>query len=87
MGEVFRDRLDRSLANISKGREGKINVDDKRKFVGLDAYKQVLDSGVDVVILTTPPDFVRCISRPPWRPANTSSWKNPWPPMHPACGR
>ena len=57
MGEVFRDRLDRSLANISKGREGKINVDDKRKFVGLDAYKQVLDSGVDVVILTTPPGF------------------------------
>ena len=57
MGEVFRDRLDRSLANISKGREGKINVDEKRKFVGLDAYKQVLDSGVDVVILTTPPGF------------------------------
>ena len=32
-GRGVRDRLDRSLANISKGREGKINVDDKRKFV------------------------------------------------------
>ena len=28
MGEVFRAKLDRSLANISKGREGKINVDE-----------------------------------------------------------
>ena len=33
MGEVFRDKLDRSLANIRKGREGKINVDEKRKFI------------------------------------------------------
>ena len=57
MGEVFRDRLDRSLANISKGHAGKINVDEKRKFIGLDAYKKVLESGVDLVILTTPPGF------------------------------
>ena len=57
MGEVFRDRLDRSLASVSKGREGKINVDEKRKFIGLDAYEKVLDSGVDLVILTTPPGF------------------------------
>ncbi len=57
MGEVFRDRLDRSLRSVSKGREGKINVDEKRKFVGLDAYEKVLASGVDLVILTTPPGF------------------------------
>ena len=31
-------------------------VPDKR-FVGLDAYKQVIDSGVDVVIVATPPVF------------------------------
>ena len=37
----------------------------------MDAYKQVLDSGVDVDP-TIRPDFVRCIS-PPWKPANTSS--------------
>ncbi|MDP6034563.1 MAG: twin-arginine translocation signal domain-containing protein, partial [Verrucomicrobiota bacterium] len=42
MGEVFRDRLDRSLASVSKGRESKINVDEKRKFIGLDAYEKVL---------------------------------------------
>ena len=57
MGEVFRDRLDRSLANISKGREGKINVDDKRKFVGRDAYKHGLDSCVDAANRSTPSRF------------------------------
>ena len=57
MGEVFRDRLDRSLRSVSKGRESKVNVDEKRKFVGLNAYEKVLDSGVDLVILTTPPGF------------------------------
>ncbi|HCU86406.1 MAG TPA: oxidoreductase, partial [Verrucomicrobiales bacterium] len=57
MGDVFKQNLDRSLANVSRGRAGKINVDDKRKFVGLDAYAKVLESGVDLVILTTPPGF------------------------------
>ena len=30
---------------------------DDRCFVGFDAYKQVIDSGVDVVLLATPPGF------------------------------
>ena len=34
-----------------------VNVDPKRKFIGLDAYQKVLESGVDLVILTTPPGF------------------------------
>ena len=32
-------------------------VDDDHIFSGFDAYKKVIDSGVDVVILTTPPHF------------------------------
>jgi len=32
-------------------------VPDDRAFVGFDAYKQVLDSGVDVVLLAAPPGF------------------------------
>ena len=35
----------------------KIDVSPERQFVGFDAYKQVLESGVDVVLLTTPPHF------------------------------
>jgi predicted dehydrogenase len=58
MGDAFRDRLDKSLATLQKDDEiaGKIDVKD-RCFVGFDAYKQVLASGVDVVLLTTPPHF------------------------------
>jgi predicted dehydrogenase len=57
MGEVFRDKLDRSLKSVQGRRPGQINLDEKRKFVGLDAYQKVLESGVDLVILTTPPGF------------------------------
>jgi myo-inositol 2-dehydrogenase / D-chiro-inositol 1-dehydrogenase len=35
----------------------RVNVDEKNVFVGFDAYKAVLESGVDVVILATPPGF------------------------------
>ena len=35
----------------------KIEVTPDRMFVGLDAYQKVIDSGVDVVLLTTPPGF------------------------------
>ncbi len=35
----------------------KVDVADDRVFVGLDAYKKLLDSGVNYVILATPPGF------------------------------
>lgn len=59
MGDVFKDRLEKSYKSISVQEEvaGKIDVPAERKFVGFDAYKDVLASGVDVVILTTPPHF------------------------------
>lgn len=59
MGEVFQDRIDLSLASLNKDAklEGKIDVPSERQFIGLDAYKRVIDSGVDVVLLTTTPGF------------------------------
>ncbi|MEO6809355.1 MAG: Gfo/Idh/MocA family oxidoreductase, partial [Isosphaeraceae bacterium] len=33
------------------------DVPEDRRFVGFDAYKQVIDSGVDLVLLATPPGF------------------------------
>ncbi len=35
----------------------RVTVDAERTFVGFDAYKQLIDSGVDVVLLATPPHF------------------------------
>jgi len=60
VGEVFRDKIDSGLESLSaqfKDNPEKINVSEERKFVGLDAYQRVIDSGVDVVILTTSPGF------------------------------
>ncbi len=58
MGDVFADHLQKSLANLKQsGVSDRVNVGTDRQFVGFDAYKQVLESGVDVVLLTTPPHF------------------------------
>ena len=59
MADVLKPSLDRSLT-VLKQQEGfkdKIDVPEANQFIGLDAYKQVLASGVDVVLLTTPPGF------------------------------
>jgi predicted dehydrogenase len=59
MGDAFEDRLQTSLENLAKQADvaHKIDVPPERKFVGFDAYRQVIDSGVDVVLLTAPPHF------------------------------
>ncbi len=59
MADAFEDRLQSSLKSLSKIEDvsGKIDVPKDRRFVGFDAYKQVLASDVDVVLLTTPPHF------------------------------
>ena len=58
MADAFPEKIDSSLGRIAKTVEDvKIKVKDSHKFVGLDGYKKVLDSGVEVVVLTTPPGF------------------------------
>jgi predicted dehydrogenase len=59
MGDAFEDRLKNSLENLSRqpGIAEKIDVPEQRRFVGFDAYRQVLESGVDVILLATPPHF------------------------------
>ena len=37
--------------------QDRIDVPEDRRFVGFDAYKKVLDAGIDLVILATPPGF------------------------------
>ena len=59
LGDAFKDRLDGSLETLRKQEEiaRKIDVPHERCFVGFDAYQQVIASGVDVVLLATPPHF------------------------------
>ena len=65
--DAFEDRLEFSLKNLlgggavsrgtAKGLAARIDVSPERRFVGLDAYRHAIDSGVDLVLLTTPPGF------------------------------
>lgn len=59
LGDAFADRLAGSLANLQgdPALAAKVDVPKERQFVGFDAYKQVIDSGVDVVLLCTSPGF------------------------------
>jgi predicted dehydrogenase len=59
MGDVFEDRLESSLKVLQQDEtlKAKINVEPEKKFIGFDAYQKVLDSGVDVILLATPPGF------------------------------
>jgi predicted dehydrogenase len=57
MGDAFSDHLEAAYKAILEEQPNKVKVDKDHKFVGFDAYKKVIDSGVDVVILTTPPSF------------------------------
>ena len=57
MAEAFDDRLQRSRQILARQAGDKLEVDDDHCFVGFDAYKDLLASDVDVVILATPPHF------------------------------
>ena len=57
IGDLFEDRISlRSRILQARGRD-KYQVTPETTFSGFDAYKKVIDSGVDVVILTSPPAF------------------------------
>src|SRR5215471_2289296 len=58
MGDAFEDRLELSLNSLQKIEEvaPKLAVEKERRFVGFDAYKNVIDC-CDVVLLATPPQF------------------------------
>ena len=61
VADVYQERIDESLNQLRTVSDGKIShkvkVDTKNQFVGLDAYQKLIDSGVDVVLLATPPGF------------------------------
>ena len=59
MGDAFEDRLKGSLASLKADRATgeRVKVDPEHQFAGLDAYQKVINSGVDVVLLATPPGF------------------------------
>ncbi len=62
LADLYKDRLDKCRANLSdpKRQGGPLKgfeVKDDHCFVGFDAYRKLIDSGVDLVLLATPPGF------------------------------
>ena len=57
MGDVFPDRLTSSRTRLREKYAAAIDVPDDRAFTGFDAYKKVLASDVNYIILATPPGF------------------------------
>lgn len=56
LGDAFPNAIGNALKGL--GKFGKrVDVPKERQFVGLDAFQQVVDSGVDVVLLAAPPGF------------------------------
>lgn len=55
LGDVFQDRLDQCRAQLKTERN--VEVADDKCFTGFDSYQKVIDSGVDIVLLCTPPHF------------------------------
>jgi predicted dehydrogenase len=67
LGDTFDDRVESCLRHVkremsdsgdgsAKGAQT-IDVPKERQFVGLDAYRKVMDSGIDVVLLAGPPGY------------------------------
>ena len=69
VADAFADNMQACLETIKRqverGRrdgdplfkDSSVNVPPERQFDGFDAYRQAIDSGADLVILTTPPGF------------------------------
>jgi myo-inositol 2-dehydrogenase/D-chiro-inositol 1-dehydrogenase len=65
VADIWQERIDgfvkgiQNYTNDGKAKEhgNRINIADERRFVGFDAYKKLLDSGVNYVMLCTPPGF------------------------------
>ena len=59
LGDVFDNQVKNTRKQMKKngGIAPRVVVDDEHCFTGFDAYQKVIDSGVDVVILGTPPQF------------------------------
>jgi myo-inositol 2-dehydrogenase / D-chiro-inositol 1-dehydrogenase len=55
LGDVFAHRLENCRKQLKESKD--VDIADSNCFIGFDAYKKVIDSGVDYVILCEPPHF------------------------------
>jgi predicted dehydrogenase len=57
VADIDQSQIDASLERLRKAAGQKVQVEKANQFTGLDAYQKLIESGVDVVLLATPPGF------------------------------
>ncbi len=57
VADVFQKQIDTTIGSLSEKFPDRVSIAPDKQFVGFDAYQKLIDSGVDVVILATPPGF------------------------------
>jgi predicted dehydrogenase len=55
LGDVFQDKIDHCRAELKEKKN--VEIPDENCFLGFDSYEKVIGSGVDLVLLCTPPHF------------------------------
>lgn len=55
LGDVFQDKIENCRAKLKEQKN--IEIPDDNCFIGFDSFEKVIDSGVDLVLLCTPPHF------------------------------
>jgi len=57
VADAFEDNAKRGLDALKRQHADRVDVKDDHIFHGFDAYKQLMDSGIDLVLIATPPGF------------------------------
>jgi len=57
IADAFPEKLQPALRELQKAHPDRVKVTAETCFAGIDAYQKVIDSGVDVVLLCSPPGF------------------------------
>jgi myo-inositol 2-dehydrogenase/D-chiro-inositol 1-dehydrogenase len=59
MNDLVPDQLERSLKSIGAVQDvaNRVDVPPEKRFTGFDGFIKLLDSGIDLVVLASPPHF------------------------------
>jgi predicted dehydrogenase len=58
MADIFEDHLERNLARLKQRKfADRVSVGPEHRFVGFEAYKKLVASDIDIVMLCTPPGY------------------------------
>lgn len=57
LADVYQDKIDLTLSALNKRDASRVDVPVDRQYIGFDSYKKLIDSGVDLVLLCSPPNF------------------------------